>query len=167
MDEVIRCRLMGVASVDLGDAGPGSTGRQAWIGVRVRMEDGTVRFFQRMAVEAEASLILQAAMEDGETVELWLTGKNACVHPYGIRTATEAWYGDALSRDLREAAIKYLVIGVILLPALGVGVLGLIASVSYLSASHTFAPRRTHDEFMSAADQPEEAMDDVVVPVAA
>lgn len=149
MDEIIRCRIMGVASVDLGGAGPDADGRQIWIGVRVRPQAGPVRFLERMVLEAEASLILQDAMETGDPVELWLTGKEGRVHPYGIRTATEAWYSDALGRDLRKAALKYLAIGVLLLPALGIGVLGLIASAGYLSASSTFAPRRSREEFMS------------------
>ncbi|MEH3118800.1 MAG: hypothetical protein PGN25_14705 [Methylorubrum populi] len=147
MDEVITCTLLGYASTTVFDVQADPSGRQIWTGVRVRTVDGKARFFPSMLVEAEASLILDAAMQRGEQVELWLSGKVERAYPYDIRTATEAWYTDACSSHLRGQAIKTLVIGILTLPLFGLGLLVLWMSMGYFWASGRFAPCHSRETF--------------------
>lgn len=113
----------------------------------MRTPDGKARFFPSMLVEAEATLILDAAIQRGEQVELWLTGKAERACPYGIRTATEAWYTDASSRHLRTRATQALIIGILTLPLLGIGVPVLTMAAGFFIASRTSAPRHSREVF--------------------
>lgn len=147
MDEIITCTILGIASIALGDTKSNPSGRETWTGVRVRTPDGKARFFKSMLVEAEASIILHSAMDRGEQVEMWLTGKTERPYPYAIRTTSDAWYNDSLGREFRFDALKIFLIGVLLLPVIGIGVLGLIASIGILWSSFTFSARHSRETF--------------------
>lgn len=147
MNEVIRCTLLGVASSTLFDIQANPSGREVWTGVRVRLANGKTRFFTGMTVEAEAAIILRAAMEHGESVELWLSGKPQRAHPYGIRTATEEWYSDAFSRDIHAEALKWVFRGILTLPIFGLGLFFLWEAVVKFVSSTTFAPHHSREVF--------------------
>ena len=147
MDEIITCTLLGVASGTLFDLQSNPSGREVWTGVRVRTTDGRTRFFPRMTVEAEASVILDAAIRRGEMVELWLAGNNKTAYPYGIRTSGDAWYTEGWGGELRGDALKFLLIGILTLPLLGIGVLVLLMALGYLINSYSFDARYSREEF--------------------
>lgn len=100
-----------------------------------------------MLVEAEASLIINEAMDRGEPVELWLSGKDVRAYPYGVRTSREAWYGAPISPYLRNQGIKWLVMGIFLLPVLGIGALFILTSIGYFFNAGTFAARQSRETF--------------------
>ncbi|MCJ2006256.1 hypothetical protein [Methylobacterium sp. J-092] len=147
MNEVVTGTLLGIASYNLFDIQVNPSGREVWSGVRMRTANGRTRFFTGMTVEAEAAIILRAAMEHGDTVELWLSGKEQRVHPYGIRSDAEEWYSDAFSRDVNGEAVKWLVIGLLTLPLIGLGVFFLWASISKFIDAARFAPTHSRGVF--------------------
>ncbi|AWV17645.1 hypothetical protein A3862_20845 [Methylobacterium sp. XJLW] len=147
MDEIITGTVTGIASTALGDVATNPTGREIWTGVKIRTADGKSRFFPSMLVEAEASLIINEAMDRGEPVELWLSGKDIRAYPYGVRTARETWYGDIFGPYLRNQGFKWLALGILLLPLLGLGVLFILSAVGYFFSAATFGARRSRQTF--------------------
>jgi hypothetical protein len=147
MDEIIKGTLLGIGSTTLGDVRSNPSGREIWIGVRIRTEGGKSRFLKGMLVESEAALIITEAMDRGEPVELWLTGKDERAYPYGVRTAREAWYHDGYSGYLRGQGLKFLILGILTIPLLGAGVLIMIGSIGWFIASAQFAARRSRAAF--------------------
>lgn len=147
MDEIVTCELLGVASTTVFDLQSNPSGREVWTGVRVRTGDGKARFFPGMVIEAEASIILQAALDSGERIELWLTGKAQRAHPYAIRTAIEEWYHDGYAGYLTGQGLKFLLIGIVTLPLLGMGIFGIIAAIQYFLGASTFSARHSRQVF--------------------
>lgn len=147
MDEIITGTVTGIASTALGDVATNPTGREIWTGVKIRTADGKSRFFPSMLVESEASLIINEAMDRGEPVELWLSGKDIRAYPYGVRTAREAWYGDVFGPYLRNQGFKWLALGILLLPVIGIGVLFILSAIGYFFNAGSFAARRSHETF--------------------
>lgn len=147
MDEIITGTFIGIASTALGDVATNPTGREIWTAVKVRTADGKTRFFPSMLVEAEASLVINEAMDRGEPVEIWLSGKDVRAYPYGVRTSRETWYGAPFSPYLRNQGIKWLIMGIFLLPVLGLGVLFILTSIGYFFNAGTFAARRSRETF--------------------
>lgn len=147
MNEIIKGTLIGIGSTVLGDVRTNPSGREIWVGVRIRTEDGKSRFLKGMLVEAEAALVINEAMDRGEPVELWLSGKPERAYPYAVRTAREAWYYDGYSDYLRGQGLKTLGIGILMLPLLGIGILMMISSIGYFIASNQFAAQRSRSTF--------------------
>lgn len=139
MNEVIKCHFLGVGSVALGDVLTNPSGREIWTGVRLRTDAGKTRFLKSALIEAEAALIINEAMDRCEQLEVWFSGKEERAYVYGIRSATEQWYYDGYSDYLRLQGIKFLVIGVLTLPFLGLGLFGIIQAFGFFFASTTFA----------------------------
>jgi hypothetical protein len=152
MDEIITCTVTGIASTALGDVVSNPSGREIWTGVKIRTADGKSRFFPSMLVEAEASLIINEAMDRGEPVELWLSGKDIRAYPYGVRTARETWYGDVFGPYLRNQGLKWLALGILLLPLLGLGVLFILSAIGYFFNAATFGARRSRETFEYGLD---------------
>ncbi|WP_438345326.1 hypothetical protein [Methylorubrum populi] len=92
-----------------------------------------------MLVEAEAALVINEAMDRGAELEVWFSGKDERAYPYGIKSATEEWCYDGYSDYLRRQGIKVLLLGVLMLPLLGLGIFVMIMSFGYFAASTTFA----------------------------
>ena len=147
MDEVITCTVLGIGSVAHGDVDTNPSGRQIWIGVRVRTSAGKSHFFPGMLVEAEAAVIVRDAMENGEPVQLWLTGKEQRAYPYGVRTAADEWYYDGYAGYLSGQGFKFLVLSILTLPLLGIGLLILPTAISYFMSASTFTARRSQATF--------------------
>lgn len=147
MNEVIKCTFLGIGSVALGDLQTNPSGREVWTGVRIRTDAGKTRFLKGMLVEAEAALIINEAMDRGAELEIWFSGKEERAYPYGIKSATEEWYYDGYSDYLRGQGLKFLVIGVLTLPLLGLGIFGIIQAFVFFGASTTFAASYSRQTF--------------------
>ena len=147
MNEVIKCHFLGIGSVVLGDVRTNPSGREIWTGVRLRTDDGKTRFLKGALIEAEAALIINEAMDRGEQLEVWISGKEERAYVYGIKSATEEWYYDGYSDYLRLQGIKFFVIGVLTLPLLGLGIFGIIQAVGFFFASTTFAAYYSRQTF--------------------
>ncbi|SFG57849.1 hypothetical protein [Methylobacterium gossipiicola] len=148
MNEVIKCHFLGIGSVAPGDVRTNPSGREIWTGVRLRTDAGKTRFLKGALIEAEASLIINEAMDRGEQLEVWFSGKEERAYAYAIRSATEAWYYDGYADYLRLQGIKFLVIGVLTLPLLGLGIFFILQAFGFFGASTTFAasyPRSTFE----------------------
>lgn len=149
MSEIIKCHVLGVASETLNGIQSDSPGGAVWSGVRVRLTGGKTRFFPNVIVDAETTLIIQAATDRGEPFELWLSGKPKVACVYGVKHNGDSHYSDQQFRTLRKRAIQFLAIGILTLPILGLGVLGLIASIQAFFVASQFRPEYSREYFFS------------------
>ncbi|QRE76815.1 hypothetical protein [Methylobacterium aquaticum] len=152
MTDVIKCHVLGIASQTLDSIQSDSPGGAVWSGVRVRLSDGRTRFFPNMSVDAEASLIIQSAMDCGEAVELWLSGHPKMVCVYGVKHKLDVHYTDVDYCSARKKAIKFLIGGVLMLPFFGFGVPVLILSIIYFYVASQLKPDVSRDYFLSHGD---------------
>ena len=153
MDEIIKCTVLGVAAVALGDVASNPSGREIWTGVRIQTSNGKKRFIKSALIEAEASIIINEAIASGRELELWFSGKEARYYVYGIKSNIDDWYHDEYTSYLSGQGVKWLIIGVLTIPILGIGVLLIIQSLGYFVASSTFAPRYSREIFKRGYDE--------------
>ncbi|MGE7418671.1 hypothetical protein [Methylobacterium tarhaniae] len=148
MPEIIKCHVLGVVSQTLNDFQSNDPGGAVWSGVRVRLPSGQIRFFPNMAVDAEASLIIQAAMDCGGPVELWLNGIDKLTCVYGVKHGSDMHYTEHHYHDMKKQAFKYLAISIIMLPVFGLGFLILFVSWQIFDMASKCKPAYSKEYFL-------------------
>ncbi len=101
--------------------------------------DGKSRFYPSMLVEAEASLIINEAMDRGEPVRALAERQNVRAYPYGVRTARRR--GTATSSDPTcEPGIQVFGHRHLAAARHRIGVLGILSAVGYFSVHRRSQP---------------------------
>lgn len=95
------------------DRGLGTT---VYDGIRIEPEGGEAFWLPRVVCAGRTSFLLESAMDDGEPVEIWLSGTPGCRLAYAISTLGEHYRDDA-GQPFAAAmsGLRYLLFGLITL----------------------------------------------------